>query len=684
MNISRLYGSNYRMIALIAVVLPSWIGCAGVPQPPIDAGVNGRALPDSVQVGRNPNSLPAGPDIVQAPPADGVETISVPVVIHEPLVSQQTKASAAAVVINRPNLVVMDEILPRSQSDQAQNQTLISEDASEILVNQSTKFMQPTTAEQPLAPPVVGVGFNSLNFDDNAVENNSYNIPPDSDSAVGTHHVVLVTNTMIRFHDKDGTVVFTDALSDFFSSESPQTNTFDPKVLFDPIEGRFVVVTLEIEDDGVGGNAETSKIFVAVSDDANPIGGWCTITINGKTFIDDSERWADYPGFALDEEAVYITANMFGFDESGEDTSVGVRLWIIEKGAGSGGFYDCGTTSITKHDPLTSGALNTTLQPAQMHGAMPAGVGTFLVGYSGLSGEGDEFAQIIRIDDPLGATNFTAYFSNLGDIEDFASFSGAPQKDEVTPLDVGNRRTLDAEWYDNSLWFTASISPKAGDTDAGEITAHWWEFDTSANSVPVLAQQGNIFGDDLETDLWTYYPSVAVSGNGQAGFGFSGSSAGIYAGSYYTVRNADDAVGVTQGTALLKGGEGPYLRTFCGGDNRWGDYSSTDVDPVNGAFWFFNQHALTTGVSLVSCPGESGRWGTYAGRIFPDNPLPIDQWLEDMELTQFWVSAYATRTGPNVIIPTGADTTIIAGSLVKFGPGFTVDNGAALSVLINP
>jgi len=145
-------------------------------------------------------------------------------------------------------------------------------------------------------------------------------------------------------------------------------------------------------------------------------GTWCTTTISGNTDIAGTDHWADYPGFSVDEETVYITNNMFEFS-GGSPFSKAVRLWVVDKGVGSGGIYDCGAAVVNKFDPIVGDALDTvTMQPAQIHGTAPAGVGTFLVGYSGLTGGGDEFLQIIRVDDPLGTPVFTDDFVNVGDI----------------------------------------------------------------------------------------------------------------------------------------------------------------------------------------------------------------------------------------------------------------------------
>jgi hypothetical protein len=173
------------------------------------------------------------------------------------------------------------------------------------------------TGPVPLAPPAMSSTFGSTNFDDNATNTGFRFIPADPIGASGPNHVVDVVNVTIRFHTKVGTQVFNSSLKNFFAALAPTTFTFDPKVVFDQYAGRFVVVTLEKEDDGAGGSPEASRILVAVSDDADPMGTWYMFSINSKTLIGSTDHWADYPGFAIDEEAVYISCNMFEFSATG-------------------------------------------------------------------------------------------------------------------------------------------------------------------------------------------------------------------------------------------------------------------------------------------------------------------------------------------------------------------------------
>ena len=183
-----------------------------------------------------------------------------------------------------------------------------------------------------MAPPVI-TSFNSLDFDEVSALTGFLFIPPDAHGAAGTNHVVAVTNVATRFHTKAGAVTFTDDLRDFFSALAPLTDTFDPKVLYDQFADRFLIVTLEQTDVTLGDPADTSRIFVAVSDDGDPNGAWTVTAIDSALPLSPAS-WADYPGLAVDEDAVYITANMFGFFSFGAPAPfTGVRLWIIDKGA---------------------------------------------------------------------------------------------------------------------------------------------------------------------------------------------------------------------------------------------------------------------------------------------------------------------------------------------------------------
>jgi hypothetical protein len=467
-------------------------------------------------------------------------------------------------------------------------------------------------------------GFLGFGFDDNATESGNYNIPPDPMGAAGTDRVIAVVNTMIEARSKSGTLLWRDSLRDFFNTTGPQglgTGTFDPKVIWDHYENRFVVVTLEKTDTAFGGASNASRIWLAVSKTATPAtatsADWYYHTINSMINISALDRWADYPGFAVDEEAVYITNNMFAFNAGGGGFG-GVRLWIVNKGV-SGGFYGGGAASWNVYNPYAGGGIATTTMPAQVFGASGVGstVGTYLVSYSGLSGGGIESVQVVRVDNPLGAPSFTQQYLSVGDIENTAAaFPNAPQSGSANLISTGDRRALHAVWRDNALWMTTTVVPSSG-ADAGQATTHWFKLNAVGTNAITLADQGDIGGNDVAASTYTFFPSVAVNAAGDAMFGFAGSAATIFAGAYAAGRQASDAAGTVQPTTTVQAGLDYYYRAFGGTRNRWGDYSGIATDPTDYRFfWVFNEYAATRGTVLGSFPTEDGRWGTAWAKLF--------------------------------------------------------------------
>jgi hypothetical protein len=68
---------------------------------------------------------------------------------------------------------------------------------------------------------------------------------------------------------------------------------------------------------------------------------------------------------------------------------------------------------------------------------------------------------------------------------------------------------------------------------------------------------------------------------------------------------------------IFKTGEDYYNKTFASGRNRWGDYSASQVDPVDdSAMWTLQQYAmLRTGTNDGTSGANSSRWSTWWAKI---------------------------------------------------------------------
>jgi hypothetical protein len=248
-------------------------------------------------------------------------------------------------------------------------------------------------------------------------------------------------------------------------------------------------------------------------------------------------------------------------------------------------------------------------------------VGTFLILYDGLSGSGIEYNHIIRVDNPLTSPTFTGQLLNLGNIDNTTgAYNNAPQLGNPTLIATNDRRSQNAVWRNNSLWSAFTVVPTSGVT-AGEVTAHWVKISTNTLSALLISDQGNIGGESIATNCYTFFPSIAVNSSNDACIGFSASASTIYPGAYYTGRLSSDPIGYTINPDSVRRGRYYYIRTFGAGSNRWGDYSGTCVDPAdNQTFYVFNQYAFTRGTLFG---GEDGRWATAFG-VVPVSALPVE------------------------------------------------------------
>ena len=484
-----------------------------------------------------------------------------------------------------------------------------------------------------LMSPPLNTTIEAIDSDQNAYNNaGSLAQPPDNHGAVGPGHVLNVTNQSIQWFTKSGENQAHTSLTNFFQPlfPAPGRGPFDPKAMYDAESGRYIVIALELLDVGDGDAVNSSRILIAVSDDSDPNGSWRYQSVNSILNIGGNPQWFDYPGLAIDSQAIYITGNMFPFGNAGNNaTPGGSRLWIIDKGLGKGGLYDGGQSAANVYNPAGTAAAGAgfTLQPAQMFGQGPTisnGVktGTWLIAYNGTSSGGKESVLTIRVDNPLNNPTFFSQTVQVGDIDDTANtidptfpspfLPPVPQRSTTALLDFSDRRMQHAVWRNNSLYAVTQILPGSG-PDTNQVTVHWFRIDTTNPSQLTLADQGNIGGEDIGSNVYTSYGSIAVDPADNMAIGFSATGPGMYAGSYYAVRAATDPVGTMRGARAVAIGQDSYGAP--GTVSRWGDYAATVLDPVDQAtFWTFNQYAAaTTGGTLTgSVDSRYGtRWGSF-------------------------------------------------------------------------
>ena len=108
----------------------------------------------------------------------------------------------------------------------------------------------------------------------------------------------------------------------------------------------------------------------------------------------------------------------------------------------------------------------------------------------------------------------------------------------------------------------------------------WWEIDTTGTPV-----QNGLVDDPTNTIFYTF-PSIAVNSENDALMGFGYLSPSVYPSAAYSLHRATDPADSMRPVFVFRHGQKPYYQEFGGTENRWGDYSSTCIDPTNNMdFW---------------------------------------------------------------------------------------------------
>jgi hypothetical protein len=114
--------------------------------------------------------------------------------------------------------------------------------------------------------------------------------------------------------------------------------------------------------------------------------------------------------------------------------------------------------------------------------------------------------------------------------------------------------------------------------------------------------------DDPSGATFFAYPSLAVTALHSVLIGFSSFSAQRYPSASWAFRWGSDPPSSLQMGGVLRSGEGPYFNVGGGTRNRWGDYTSTSLDPGGTpSIWTIQEYARPP----VGTNDQSGRWGTW-------------------------------------------------------------------------
>jgi hypothetical protein len=412
--------------------------------------------------------------------------------------------------------------------------------------------------------------------------------PSDIHGAVGLTTLVVVTNVDVGVYAKSNCALISRVpLTTLFGKFNiPSTRTlFDPRVLYDPSVDRFLI-TADSDDST---NTDQYQYFAVSSDETTGI-SWYAYSVmlshgqgqGASVFCknDINDFW-DYPSAGSSSTRRFITANDFG--------NVNATGAIL---------------SIDKLASITAQTTNSAVPVLCLNGLATNLAPPIVAGSTAyfLSDGGNGFGNAI-LSYALTVAPDSPWYDALAEPVSIPvpSWSAAPQAPQPNGQ---NLDTLDGRFQSasiqtgTSLWNVHTINVRNGLRNY----ARWrlYQFSTATNKATVLATPTT---SDCANCDHLFNPSVAVSSGkafvtasrtmpskGTAGYAamliFSGPSTCSWGLSCSAVFNRV----ATSGTQFVSDGFGHQCNRTDIQACRWGDYSATQIDPLNPASaWGFNQ-----------------------------------------------------------------------------------------------
>ena len=425
--------------------------------------------------------------------------------------------------------------------------------------------------------------------------------PPDTMGAIGPTQFFAFLNGRLRTFNKttgaaDG-VVNVDSDVFFASVMSPFPGgglnfTSDPNVRYDRLTRRWFVSIIDVPSSSPSSIGDIpNRLLLAVSDAAS------NGVISGGTiwtyyFVQQdlvgvgvsTGEFLDYPSLGIDEDALYIGGNMFG--------------------AVSGSFVNCTGFVIRKSSVLSGGPIVTTAFRAIVPNVSsdgpfsPRGVDNYATAtnegyFIGVSNTFFGRLIIRRVTDPDTTPTISANI--LLTITSTSSPITVDHLDDTGGAN-GNLDALDDRLYaahirGGRLWTAHNIAVTsagaASNTNGQRRNAvRWYELagvrSTDNGGTPIVVQSGTIF--DTATTVATarqyWIPSVMVSGQGHAAFGYSTAGSPFRIDAATNGRLRGDTLGTSGAPELYTASSTAYNPpSDPGPTRRWGDYSFTSLDP---------------------------------------------------------------------------------------------------------
>jgi|GEM_PF-2026515 len=540
-----------------------------------------------------------------------------------------------------------------------------------------------SSSATPQNPPPSGTGVSpapTTTFSGEFTSGTS--IPPDTMGAVGTTHIVTVSNNNMRIQDRNGVQISRMTINAFWSSVTikgtTNPSTFDPKIYFDRFNNRFIFFS------SANGQVYNSAVLIAVSQTADPTGTWNRYEIDADPATTNTAtggKWADYPSIGFNKNWIVAMYNVFNWGTAGSGYNSPV-IYAIDKvnaytnpvSLSVSVFTDPASNCVSPFNSILGCGF--TMAPAITEDNTTDT--EYLVEdwdstaaqlrLTKVTGTGPSPVLTVGTQFPQSANSWR--FSALRLAASGAGVAGAsggyvPQHQQSANLVSGTRlmandsRIQNAVFRNGSLWCThtvmlPTVPQPAGTTIGGtgnppdnHSGVQWWQIDptieTGLSTTPTqrariedpLADNCND-GNGLnratppcnnstlnQVGEFFAFPNISVNQNNDVLIGFTQFSALSFPSAAYAFRASGDPVNTMRDLIVYHPGEG-NLNVGAGSgtarQNRWGDTSESQTDPLNDTdFWTIQEYV---GIYRDYGIGVAGPWETWWALVKPSNPAP--------------------------------------------------------------
>ncbi len=407
--------------------------------------------------------------------------------------------------------------------------------------------------------------------------------PTDNSIAVSDDgYIVSVVNSSLMFTTTDGTVLLEENFDSYLDFLNLSGSYFDPRVVYDPVEDKFIMVVLN------GNFPGNSTVVIAFSTSNDPTESWWVYTFEGDPI--NAGVWFDYPSIGISTTEVFVSGNLFDSNDNFDQA----LIYEFEKGDGFAGQSLTGWYWDDVRDAY--GNPDFTIVPISYGFNGSIGPGIFFI--SSNSGGGSDVMMYYTSD--IGANNPTleVFAANVSAYDLPINGYQLGSSDEIKTNDC---RILSGYWADGLLHFVLN-------TQFTDLYTRIYYGRLNTNDLTSTIKRFGL------TDYEYAFPAIAPFTNDEtdatALIGFLRTGSNIYP--QFRVVTCDDA-GVFSGSVSVKGGD-DYVDFSFNGEERWGDYSgisrrhlSDDLEVwVSGSF----------GAAFDG--GSSNVLGTWIGRVSDD------------------------------------------------------------------